>query len=357
MNDSWIDTGRDHETEPIGDNLIDYVYGSLADERRKPRPKTAQYFYNKDRNQCLRKYSKFFTLSYLLKNPDDFNIKLSESEACYPNLSFEINFGLQEITGSDIRKIRAVLFWYLFEAPDNWINILIEESFAKYLDPKGLLFIKTETRREKISEFQSKRTITLESVKKSSDGTVISREIRKKQLDPKISNYLHGSPEIQIKPKSSRFYECMVIFQQYSILGKSLCRELLEKIYSKSNIAKYIELGRSLIFNSRTQIVKIPRYSVKNKVQRRGYHETSSNKHKSKSQEERVMKSEENLEYERTIESIKLKQAKLFEQRLDAYLELVESGITDARKKELFSDLLVPKLEKSISQSIEEQEE
>jgi hypothetical protein len=149
----------------------------------------------------------------------------------------------------------------------------------------------------------------------------------------------------KLKSGGKTFRENYIIRQTYILLGKQECLQLLKRTYSEDNLQKWYNTGKSLCKS--TEIVRIPYARVKEKVRRRGYHDSSTNKFKTKSFQKRrkespvmVNKSPEAQELEQIRERILLKQAKLFEQRLNRYLEIESSDTTPEKKKELFNSLV-----------------
>lgn len=149
----------------------------------------------------------------------------------------------------------------------------------------------------------------------------------------------------KLQSGGTAFRECYIIRQTFLLLGKQEGERLLGNLYSDENISRWKRTGKSLASSYRT--VKIPLVNVKEKVRRRGYHETSSNKQKTHSFQKNkkgdpviVKKSPESIELEETKQRILLKQAKLFEQRLDEYLRISDPELSPSQKKEVFNRLV-----------------
>jgi hypothetical protein len=150
------------------------------------------------------------------------------------------------------------------------------------------------------------------------------------------------------------FREAFTIRSIFLNLGKDLGFQQLCGIYRRDNLQKWYETGRKL--SSTYQIVKIPYARVKEKIRRRGYHETSSNKPykirnsrdwnkqglplKAKGDPIMVKESNTSIELEETRQRILLKQAKLFEKRLDDYLALADPELTPSVKRTVYENLI-----------------
>lgn len=258
--------------------------GSLAEERRQS-SRNKSFAYNRQVSKARRYFNSTFSLLNLISSTENFNIKLSELEASYPSLTFQFQTNIQEVTKSNGRLLRSFLiFWYQQENVEEWIKFYVEESLDKILS---------------IERFQ---------------------------------------------PDNKIFKENLIIRQTFLILGKDIGLELLKEVYSEQNLKRWSETGKNLCKNH--QVVKIPLFVVKEKMRRRGYKESSSNKHISKNQEGEVRMSEESRELEETRRRILAKQAKLFEERLDRYLQLESKEISSQKKREIFNSLLSPDSQK-----------
>lgn len=257
---------------------LEKTLGSLAEERRKS-PTKQYYAYNRQVEKARRFFKEDFSLLNLLLYPENFNIKLSDLEALYPSLSFFLQINIQDLTKSNQRLLRSFLiFYYQLEEIPKWISYLVEEELDKILQVK----------------------------KYSSGGKV--------------------------------FRENFIIRQSFITLGKLSALELLKGIYSEQNLEKWNKTGRSLCKSSK--VIKIPYAIVRERIRRRGYKESSSNNHKSKSQEGRVKMSKENRSLEEIKQSILKKQALMFERRLDAYLAMTDPDVDKIIKKQIFEHLL-----------------
>lgn len=338
-----ISTGNSRVQDGVSSSYIESLHDSIASERAKPRRDNRANAYNNRRRSALKQYGDCFTVKHYLKKPDDFIIKLSESEARYPDLQFNLNVNVQEACNSDYRKLRSLLIWYL-HLEESWLDFYFDESFGKLLSPENMLIVTTSTKGEKISTLRPERQIKF--LKRAKVDKITKERIPEtevygyKSLEQPIKLFKETNPYVRYKDRGSRFLECIVIFQQYLILGRQATLELLHQVYDQENIQRWKSNGEKIISGYR--IVRIPSYSKKDKQRKRGYRNTSSSNKITKNQEVKVMQSEESIELEKTLQRIKLKQAQLFEQRLDNYLQLCSEELSKVEKRQAFQGLLAP---------------
>lgn len=255
---------------------LESVVGSLAEERRKSSSKSFRN-YNRLVLKARNQFRSEFSVHKLKLHPENFYIKLSDLEALYPSLTYQLEFNLQELTQSKQRLLRSFLFYFYSNDFPEWFIFLVEEELDKLL-PVG---------------------------KVANGGKV--------------------------------FKENLIIRQTFLLLGRQSGLQLLSEVYSEENIERWKHTGECLC--THYSLVKLPKANLKDKVRRRGYKETSSNKHKQKSMEGVVNMSTEARDLEEVKRRIKLKQAELFEKRLDRYLE-IESELSSQKRKEIFYSLL-----------------
>lgn len=263
---------------------LESIRGSTSLERSSSGPKNFES-YNRKVRKARKLANKELTLENLLLRENEFLMKLSALEARYPSTTFEFYVNIQDLVKSNMKLLRSFLIYYIQIEVSPWIEFLIEEGLDRILKQEKL------------------------------------------------------------KSGGKTFRENYIIRQTYILLGKPECLQLLRRIYSEDNLSKWYRTGKNLSKSS--EVIKIPYARVKEKVRRRGYHESSTNKFKTKSFQKRrkespvmVNKSPEAQELEQTRERILLKQAKLFEQRLNRYLEIESSETTPEKKKELFNSLV-----------------
>lgn len=272
---------RDGSPSPF---WLESIRGSTSLERSSSEPKNFNS-YNRKVRKARKLANKELTLENLLLRENEFLMKLSALEAWYPSTTFEFYVNIQDLVKSNMKLLRSFLVYYIHSEVPSWIEYLIEEGLDRILKQERL------------------------------------------------------------KSGGKTFRENFIIRQTYILRGKQECLRLLEEIYSKDNLSKWYRTGKNLCKSF--EVIKIPYARVKEKVRRRGYHESSTNKFKTKSFQKRrkenpvmVIKSPEAQELEQVRERILLKQAKLFEQRLNRYLEIENPETTPERRKELFNSLV-----------------
>lgn len=217
---------------------------------------------------------------------------MSDLEALCPSHTIDLRFNIQNLTKSNQKLLRSFLvFYYTSEVPD-WISFLIEEELDSILSTERV----------------------------ESGGKI--------------------------------FKENLIIRQTFSLLGKELGTQILKSVYSERNLEIWYNTGKKL--SSSFEVVRIPISNPKPVVRRRGHKGSSSNPRISKDQSKEVKMSRENQELEETKTRIKLKQAKLFEERLDRYLQLESREIPSSERKRIFQSLLEPEEDSTDTISPEE---
>lgn len=306
--------------------FLETVVGSLAEERRDQINLRAQRAkrYNKLREFALEKLEKRkYSVFNLLVSPDEVIEKLASLRGEYPDLDFDLNINVGSVIKQKVSSIRSFLFWFIsLEEIPGWLEMLFCEQFDSILIPEKLI-----------------------------SGSVRYSELRSnieyyEQIgeDPELSKY------IQITENSQKFREALAIYQIYQVYGRTEAWQLVNQIYSENTLKKWIQTGESLARNY--CVIRCPRYVFKDKVRRRGYSHSSHDPNSLRSQKGKVSKmiqeSSVNQQLEETISRIKLKQAQLFEKRLDVFLEL-ESDLPQEIKKEVFQRLLDETIPSKIS--------
>lgn len=292
------------DAKDFGPYWLEGIQGSLAEERRLSNSKKEILYNCQVRNARRTQAARLKALDYL-SNPDSLDIKLSELWARYPSLEVYFEFSIQKIVKTNMRLLRSfVLFYYLNpELFPGYIKFLVEEELDFLLSTESF------TKNQKIiNEILAIRKIFLLNDKET-----------------------------------------------------SFC--LLRNIYREENLDRWCTTAKKLL--SSYQVIYIPKSRTKEKIRRRGYRESHSNKHKSKDQRGEVSMSREAQQLEETKRRIREKQALLFERRLDAFLALEDPNIDPAERKKIFNEILNPveeqneKILDSIlegSQSIKEKE-
>lgn len=229
---------------------------------------------------------------------EQFNIKLSQLRQWYPDLSIDIRFNLGQVLESKVKRIRAVLLYYysdLYFRIPSWLRFYIEEFFDKIL-----------------------------------------------------------KSEKAVQTDSKTFKECYIIRECF-YATPDLFNSIIEGCYSASNIKRWKEYGRRLL--SRTEILVFDYKFVRQKVRRRGYHESHNCNNRNlkdfkqtirPKERKEVNMSEEARTIEEIRESIIKKQALLFEKRLDDFLSLSSEELSSEDKKILFNKILETKIEERV---------
>jgi hypothetical protein len=175
------------------------------------------------------------------------------------------------------------------------------------------------------------------------EGSISAIELQ--ELDdegmPISSEKEYCTPRIVLSYNSQKFREALAIYSLYQTIGREQTWEFINQIYSEKTIEVWIKIGKNLALNHCA--LTIPRYAVREKVRRRGYAHTSNDPNSLRSQKGRISKmmtnEQEIQELEATISRIKVKQAQLFERRLDALLA-IQSEIPKEIKREVFQSLV-----------------
>lgn len=270
------------DAKDFGPYWLEKVQGSLAEERRKPSP-NKDLAYNKQVSKARRTSRQDpLSLKDFLVQPEKLNIKLSLLWSLYPSLQIFVDLDVQKITKRSSRHLRSFMIYFYHHNQDfpSWVKWLIEENFDKIL--------------------------------RGEDCSCIS-------------------PRILMELKAIRYI--------FLVLGSTEGFLQLTQIYSKKNLDHWEEVAEELI-SSYTNLINIPVRRVRQKVWKRGYKESHSNKHKSKDQRGEVAMSTEGRSIEEIKQSILKKQAILFERRLDEFLQLSNEELSQTEKKEIFRNLL-----------------
>lgn len=263
---------------------LETVLGSTSEERRNSKPKSYQS-YNRQVSKARRTLSSDFSLDKLLTNEEEYIIQLSVLEARFPTLTWYRGINVQELCQSKMKLLRSFLLYYYSLEVSPWIEMEIEESL----------------------------------------DLILTKE--------------------RLQSGGKTFRECFAIRQIFILCGRTIGMEILSQIYSKENIQRWIRTGKSLAISAQT--VKIPYANPKTKIRRRGNRGSSTNNLKmkffnSKRKGDPVMvtKSPESQELEEIKQRILKKQAILFEQRLDSFLQITSPSVPISQKRELFNQLV-----------------
>lgn len=284
------------DAKDFGPYWLEKVQGSLAQERQQSFSQKIQTYNQKvfEARKYLNASGQIYAKNYF-SNPDLLDIKLSELWARYPSLQISFNLNIQELTQSNTRLLRGFVVWFY-----------LQENLSKYI----------------VYEIEE-------------------------QLDHLTRT--DGYPKNQKVLK-----EILIIRKIFHVLDRDLAIHFLYSIYRKENLDKWLQTAETLI--RKYKIIKIPDIKVKEKVRRRGYRESHSNKHKSKDWRKEVMMSKEARTLEEIKNDIRRKQALLFERRLDAFLALEDSNLPLNRRKEIFNSLLDPIEEETVTNLSENSE-
>lgn len=307
---------RDGSPTPL---FLQGTLGSLAEERRfQPNfAKSRERMYNKERGKAFRELEATCQpdLFNFLTNPNEMLAKLASLRSSYPNLTLDVNVNVGTIIKQKVSLIRSFLIWYLSlkEVP-KWIDWMICQEFDRILLPEKLIQGSIPSLRRKGEEDQ------------------------REEGSGETEQY---SPKIRLSYNSQKFREALALYSLYQIIGREETWSLITEIYSEQTLKQWKQTGESL---ARSHcVVTIPRYTVREKVRRRGYAHSSTDPNSLRSQKGRIIKminqEQEVQELEDTISRIKLKQAQLFEKRLDALLAL-QAEVPKEIKKEVFNHLI-----------------
>jgi hypothetical protein len=306
---------RDGNPTPL---FLQGTVGSLAEERKQSSDlqKKKVRDYNKERSKVLRKFPELCSTSLFnfLTNPSETLERLASVRSEYPSVDLDLNLNIGTLILQKVSLLRNFLIWYLYQTNiPKWIEFLIFQELDRLLVPEKLV----EGNVSLYEQVQDEQTG--ENVRKTRD-----------------------TPKVRITYTSQKYKEALIIYKLLTIRGREETLKIVETIYSKDNLKKWYETGLSLV--TTFKVISIPRAKFKEKIRRRGYSRSSMDPNSLNAQkgrlEKMISKSQQNQEYEETIERIKLKQAQLFERRLDAFLALEDDSLPVEAKKEVFSSLL-----------------
>lgn len=275
---------RDGSLSPV---FLETTLGSLSEERRTSRTRNYKKL-NKLIGKTYRRFGSKLQMSNLISQPESFNIKLSELVAWCPShqLSCELRWNIQTKVRSNTRLLRSLLVFCINSEIDFTENYYLWTFF--------------EELKAYCATFQER--------------------------------------EGQVSKEIFSIYRLLIGLQDLS-----LCKDFLGKVYSESNIRVWSKTGENLFLG--LSFFHISYINVKEKVRRRGYHETHSNKNKSKDQRGEVQMSQESRDLEQIKESIKIKQALVFEKQLDLILQSYDQDIEPEVLRQRWIELTKQKTE------------
>lgn len=270
------------DAKDFGPYWLDGVQGSLSEERRNSTSRKVVLYNSQVKKARSFNRSKPLTLRDLLNNLRALDLKLSELWSLYPSLEIRFSINVSNLTKRSSKLLRCFLIYFYSH----------NSEFPKYIN------YEIELEFERILESEERNPI---------------------------------SPQILQELRAIRYF--------YLTLGSPEADVLLEQLYSKENLERWIELGSKLVDGYR-DLIQIPYIRLKPKVQRRGYRESHSNKRKSRDQRLEVAMSTEVRTIEEIKASILKKQALLFEKRLDSYLAMTDQDIPLSERREIFRSIV-----------------